>query len=215
MPTFSPVSFARRLALAPLLALAVVGTAYADSHMNKPEMGIAMARDADDQIRAAAVRVSAVIAAIDLENRELTLETPLGQFVTVSVDPEIKRLAEFEVGDAIVATYMTSLAGEVREPTEEELAEPWLELDAAAIADMEMPPGVAGARVIRAVCTIEGMNRVTGTAMIQDPRGKYHVIGDIAPEKFEGRTLGETIVMIYSEAVALQLEKAPVDLGVR
>ena len=200
-----------RLALAAsslLVGLTFTVFAHADSHAKSPEIDVAMARDSEAGLRAAAVRVSAVIAAIDYDTRELTLETPLGDYVTVSADEEIQRLDEFEVGDAIVATYMTSLAGEVREPTPEEVAEPWLELDAAAIAELEKPPGVAGVRVIRAVCTIEGMNRVTGTAMIQDPRGKYHVIGDIAPEKFEGRTLGETVVMIYSEAVALTLEKA-------
>jgi hypothetical protein len=212
MPNVSAISTnLRRLALAPLLVLAVTGTAIADSHSNKPEMGVAMARDSEEGVRAAAVRVSAVIAAIDLENRELTLETPLGDFVTVTADAAIQRLDEFQVGDAIVATYMTSLAGEVREPTEEELEEPWLELDGEMIAGMDMPPGIAGARVIRAVCTIEGMNRVTGTAMIRDPRGKFHVIGDIPPEKFEGRMLGETIVMVYSEAIALTLERAEME----
>jgi hypothetical protein len=55
------------------------------------------------------------------------------------------------------------------------------------------------------------MNRVTGTAMIRDPRGKFHVIGDIPPEKFEGRMLGETIVMVYSEAIALTLERAEME----
>lgn len=159
-------------------------------------------------VRVAAVQVSAVITDIDRETRELTLELPGGAFVTLTAGPEIQRFDEFAAGDAIVATYVTSLAGEVREPTPEEQENPWQELDAAAVAGMEIPPGVAGMRVIKAVCTIEGMNRVAGTVMIQDPRGKYHLIGDVAAEKFEGRTLGETVVMVYTEAVALTLEKA-------
>jgi hypothetical protein len=181
--------------------------ALADAHMADQEGG---------DVRVAAVQVTAVVTDIDQETRELTLQTPSGAFVTLTAGPEIERLDEFAVGDAIVATYVTSLAGEVREPTEEEQANPWQELDAAAIAGLEVPPGVAGLRVIKAVCTIEGMNRVAGTVMIEDPRGKYHLIGDVPREKFEGRMLGETIVMVYSEAVALTLEKAAaVDLGVR
>lgn len=193
-----------RLLLVPIV-FAVASAAKADSH--------AVERD---ELRIAAVQISALIVDINHETRELTLETPHGAFVTVTADPEIQRLQEFAVGDAIVATYLTSLAGEVREPTEEEKANPWQELDAVAIADLDMPPGVAGMRVIKAVCTIEGMNRVAGTAMIEDPRGKYHLIGDIPREKFEGRMLGDTVVMIYSEALALTLEKAAaIDLGVR
>ncbi|MEP5763267.1 MAG: hypothetical protein ABJ308_01670 [Halieaceae bacterium] len=159
-------------------------------------------------VREAAVSVAAVITDIDYETREFTMQLPHGNFVTMTAGEGVARFKEFEVGDAIVATYLTSLAGEVRAPTEEEKAEPWQELDAAMIAGMEERPGVAGMRVIKAVCTIEGMNRVAGTVMIEDPRGKYHLIGDVAPEKFKGRMLGETVIIVYSEAVALTLEKA-------
>ena len=158
-------------------------------------------------VRAAAVQVEAVITDIDHENREVTLQLPGGAFVTMTVSEEARRLDEFEVGDVIVATYLTSLAGEVREPTEEEKANPWQEVDGAMVAGLEQRPGIAGMRVIKAVCTIEGMNRVAGTVMVEDPRGKYHLIGDIAPERFEGRMLGDTIILVYSEAVALSLEK--------
>lgn len=171
----------------------------------------ALAEDADTRdarVRTAAVQVSAVITAIDAETREVTLELPQGGYVTLVAGPDIKRFDEFAVGDAIVATYVTSLAGELREPTPEELENPWQELDAAAVAGLEIPPGVAGIRVIKAVCTIEGMNRVAGTAMIQDPRGKYHMIGDIPAERFEGVKLGDTLVVVYSQAMALTLDKA-------
>ena len=179
----------------------------ADSHGAAEEGG---------EVRVAAVQVTAIITDIDHETREVTLQLPSGAFVTLTAGPEVERLGEFAVGDAIVATYVTSLAGEVREPTAEERENPWQELDAAAVAGLEIPPGVAGMRVIKAVCTIEGMNRVAGTVMVEDPRGKFHLIGDIEREKFEGRMLGETIVLVYSEAVALTLEKAAaVDLGVR
>jgi len=183
-------------ALTAILALVFTAASIADSH------------EGGANVRAAAIQVSALIVDIDRKTRELTLQTPHGDYVTVTASEDIQRLDDFEVGDAIVATYMTSLAGEVREPTAEERENPWQELDAAAIADLDMPPGVAGLRVVKAVCTIEGMNRVAGTAMIEDPRGKYHLIGDIPRERFAGRQLGDTVVMIYSEAMALTLEKA-------
>ena len=158
-------------------------------------------------VRAAAVQVEAVITDIDHKNREITLQLPGGAFVTMTAGEEVRRLEEFSVGDAIVATYLTSLAGEVREPTEEEKANPWQEVDGAMVAGLEDTPGIAGMRVIKAVCTIEGMNRVAGTVMVEDPRGKYHLIGDVERERFEGRMLGDTIILVYTEAVALSLEK--------
>jgi hypothetical protein len=158
-------------------------------------------------VRAAAVVVEAVVVAVDHESRELSLQMPQGSTVTMTAGPQLQRLDEISVGDIVVATYLQSLAADVREPTAEESAEPWVELDAAAIASLDMDPGVAGLRVIRAVCTIEGMNRVARTVMIEDPRGKYHLIGDVDPARLEGITLGTKVIMVYSEAVALTLEK--------
>ena len=81
----------------------------------------------------------------------------------------------------------------------------------AGVSDDENYPGVGAARVIRAVCTIEGLNRILGTVVIKDPRGKVHVIGDVEPEKMEGVTLGQTLVVVYAEALALSLEPAADD----
>jgi hypothetical protein len=44
--------------------------------------------------------------------------------------------------------------------------------------------------------------------VIKDPRGKVHVIADVEAEKMEGVTLGQTVVMVFTEALALSLEHA-------
>ena len=41
---------------------------------------------------------------------------------------------------------------------------------------------------------------------VMDPRGKLHLIEDVEPEKMEGVLLGDTVVLVYSEALALSLE---------
>jgi hypothetical protein len=157
--------------------------------------------------RVMAITVDAEITDIDQESREVTLRTPMGDLVTVTAGDDIERLHDFAVGDIVSSTYIASLEGEVRKPTEAEIAEPWIEMDAAAKSTAGMAPGAIVGRVIQAVCTIEGMNRVTRTVMVLDPRGKYHVIGDVEPEKMVGVTLGTTLVLTYSEAIAVSLEK--------
>ena len=152
--------------------------------------------------------VSAEIVDIDHETREISLKTPMGDVVTLTAGEQVERLSEFAVGDSVVTTYLSSLEGDLRKPTEEEQEHPWIELDAAAIAGLEELPGAAAGRVIQAVCTIEGMNRVLGTVTILDPRGKLHVIGDVEPEKMEGVVLGDTVIVTFSEAIAVTLEKA-------
>jgi hypothetical protein len=68
-------------------------------------------------------------------------------------------------------------------------------------------------RVIRAVVTVEGMNRVSGTVTVKDSRGMVHIIGDVEPEKMEGVKIGETAVIVFAEAIALTLkhQAAPAD----
>lgn len=157
--------------------------------------------------RAMAKRVSAVITDIDTEAREVTLQGGLGNSITLTVGPDVKRFDEFKVGDLVVATYASSISGELRAPTEAELAEPIVELDAGAVAKADMEPGAAVGRSIRAVCTIEGMNRITQTIMLQDPDGDFHILDDIDPAKMAGVSLGDTIIITYTEAFALTLEK--------
>jgi hypothetical protein len=164
---------------------------------------------AEDTTRVMAVSLEAEVTAIDYESRELSLRGPQGNIVTITAGDHIQRLHDIAVGDSIVTTYIASLEGELRTPTEEELANPWVEVDAGAMAPEDAAPGAIAGRKIRAVCTLEGMNRLLGTVTVQDPRGKYHVIGDVEAEKMEGVVLGATIVLVYTEAMAITLEEKP------
>ncbi|MDH4041167.1 MAG: hypothetical protein OEV88_10985, partial [Gammaproteobacteria bacterium] len=83
-------------------------------------------------------------------------------------------------------------------------------LDAEAVsAPASQNPGAAVGVTIRAVCTIEGMNRITRTVMLKDSDGDFHLIEDVDPAKMAGVTLGQTIIVTYTEAFALTLEKLP------
>ena len=158
-------------------------------------------------VRAVAISMEAEVVAIDLETREVSLKGPDGDIVTLHSPERVVKLEDMNVGDRVVTSYIAALEGEVREPTEEELAEPWLVVEEAGVSKEGEPAAIGSARIIRAVCTIEGMNRELGVVTIKDPRGKLHLIGDVEPEKMEGVKLGQTIVMVYAEAMALTLEK--------
>lgn len=157
--------------------------------------------------RAMAVEAEAVITAIDLKTREVTLQGPSGDTFTLKSEDKMVKLEDVKVGEVVVVTYLAALESELREPTAEELAEPWVEVEDEVLSDDTTQPGIANMRIIRAVVTIEGMNREFGTVTVKDSRGKLHIIGDVEPEKMEGVTLGQTAVMVFSEAVALSLQK--------
>ena len=156
--------------------------------------------------RAVAVSMEAVVTDINLETRQVTLKGPEGNSVTLTARENVVKLEDVKVGDTLVATYVAALEGELREPTEEELANPWVVVEEGGISEEGAAPAIGAARIIRAVCTIEGMNRELGAVTIKDPNGKLHLIGGVEPEKMDGVTLGQTVVIVYAEALALTLE---------
>ncbi len=174
-------------------------------------IGSAVAEEAKNPVggaRAMLVEVDATVVGIDLESRTVTLEAADGEQFTVHAPEAVIKLEDVTVGDVLRAAYMSAIAGVVREPTEEELAEPWVELEDAELGQFEGHPAAADARAVRAVCSIEGMNRLLGTVTVLDPNGTVHVIGDVDPAKMEGVTLGQTVVIEYLEALAITLEPA-------
>ena len=187
------------------LALACAGLLCAIAAVSQAEVDIEIRGNNE---RTTVKSVSAVITAIDAKTRELTLEGSLGNLITITAGPELARFDELAVGDMVNATYTASVSGELRAPTEEELANPLIVLDAEAIkAQKDEDPGAAVGVTVRAVCTIEGMNRVTGTVMLKDSDGGFHLIEDVDPAKMADVNIGQTVVVTYTEAVALSLDK--------
>ncbi|MFK8042121.1 hypothetical protein [Congregibacter sp.] len=162
----------------------------------------------DHAERAMAIEVDAEVIAVDAETREMVLQLPTGEQLTTKVDPQVERLSEVVPGDFLVVTYLAALAAELREPTEEEMANPWVEGADAGVAGDDEAPGGAMVSAVRAVCTIEGMNRLLGTVTIMDSRGKAHVIGDVSAERIEQLSIGQSVVITFTQALAVGIEKA-------
>ena len=156
----------------------------------------------------ALVSLEATVEAIDYELREVTLKGPGGNIFTVTADPQVDRLSEIEVGDLVSVNYLKSIAFELREPTVEELEEPLVILGEDAKAPEDMAPGVGEINVIRAVCSIEGLDRQTMTAKLLGPLGGYNIVSIADPENLTKLRIGDSVIVTYTEAVAIMLKKA-------
>jgi hypothetical protein len=152
--------------------------------------------------------VTASVEAIDLTNREVTLKGPLGNTVTFTVDQRVKRLNEVKVGDFVRADYYVSIAAELREPTAEEKEHPLEIVQAAAKAPPGTSPAAGGLRRFKVVTTIEGLDRPTQTVTVKGPRGNYLTARVADPSRLTKVRIGENIVITYTEALAIFLEKA-------
>ena len=212
--TIKTLSHAARTGLIAFIALALPMLAQAAHHEEAQAKPKAEAQaKVQTSGRAVAMEAEAEITAIDLKTRQVTLRGPGGNTFTLQSQDKAIALEDVKVGDSVVVTYIAAMESELRVPTAEELAAPWVELDEEAVSEDATHPGIADMRVIRAVVTVEGMNRVSGTVTVKDSRGMVHIIGDVEPEKMEGVKIGETAVIVFAEAIALTLkhQAAPAD----
>jgi hypothetical protein len=153
------------------------------------------------------INIKASIQAIDYDKREVTLKGPLGNEVTFTVDKRVKRLNELKVGDSVEADYYVSIAGEVRKPTPEEEKEPIVLIDAAGKAPPESSPAAGGLRRFKVVTTIEGLDRPTQTVTVKGPLGHYLTMRVADPKRLTQVRIGEHVIVTYTEALAISLEK--------
>jgi Cu/Ag efflux protein CusF len=153
------------------------------------------------------VTITASVEDINVADRELTLKGPLGNKVTFIVDKRVKRLDEIKVGDQVQADYFIGVAAELRKPTAEEEKNPLVVLAAAGKAGHDESPAAAALKSFKAVTTIEGLDRTTSTITVKGPRGNYLTARVKDPSNFPKMRIGETIVVTYTEALAISVEK--------
>jgi hypothetical protein len=154
------------------------------------------------------VTVSANVKAIDYETREVTLVGGLGNEVSFTADSRIERLDEIQVGDEVIADYYVSIAGELRAPTELEMQTPYLEImGGGAMPDGATPAGGV-LRAFKVVAVVVGLDLPTHSVNLLGPRGNTGNIVVQNKDNLRALRLGDSVILTYTEALALSLQKA-------
>ena len=151
--------------------------------------------------------IEALIEAVDQETREVLLRGPAGNLMTVTAGESVERFNEIKVGDKVSAQFSTYLKAEFREATEAEKAEPLVVLAGLGKASEDKPPGAVIGEAVKAVVTIEIVNRPDMYVTVKGPRGNYVSIPVEDRDLITQLNVGEVVVLTYTESVALMLEK--------
>ena len=138
--------------------------------------------------------VTATIEAINYETREVTLRTADGRVANIVASEEARNLKQAKVGDTVIAEYLQELSIEVfandgTQPGAGELAV------VGRSGEGEMP------------ATVEEINIEANTFKLKGPSGmvKEYVARD--PENLKKAEVGDLVVITYTEAVAISVEK--------
>jgi hypothetical protein len=156
------------------------------------------------------VTMQGTVTEIDNETREITLMGSDGAMLTVTAGEEVERFDEIAVGDVIKFDYYTYLKAEFREPTPEEVAEPLQIMTEAGKAPEGMDPGAVIGAVVKAVVTIEALNRPFMVATVMGPQGNYVAIPMEDEQLITELNIGQVVILTYAEAMAVALEKVEV-----
>ena len=155
-----------------------------------------------------ALNFTGTITDIDLANREMTLKGPEGRLETFVVDKDVRRFNEAKVGDKVTIDYHLGVTAEVRKPTPDEEQNPLLVMETESRAGLDADPAARGMRKIRAVVTIEALDRSAQTVTVKGPRGKHFTTRVDHPSRLEKVRIGDTIVMTFTESTAVSLKPA-------
>ena len=153
------------------------------------------------------VVVTAVVTDIDMADREVTLRGQDGKEFTITVSDAVQRLDEVKVGDWVRVDYYASVVAELRAATPEEAAAPLTVTDVTGRAPNTLPPSAGTVRQYRVVTTVQSIDTDNQTVTVRGPRGHTLTARAANPENLAKINVGDTIVITYTEGVAVSLVK--------
>jgi hypothetical protein len=153
------------------------------------------------------VSMQGTVTEINAETKEITLMGTDGGLVTMTAGEDVERFDEIAVDDVIKFEYFTYIKAEFRDPTPEEVAEPVQMIAEAGKAPEGIDPAAVVGAVVKAVVTIEALNRPFMVATVSGPNGNFVSIPMEDEKLMTELHIGEVLILTYAEAVAIALEK--------
>jgi len=151
------------------------------------------------------MKMTAVVEAINHETREVTLRGPEGNSSSFVASEEARNLDQVSVGDIVVAEYEQSLSIEV---FENDGSVPGAgEVMAAGRSELGEMPGIAAVDSTVVTATVEEINLENNTFKLKGPSGEVQEYVARDPENLKKAAVGDLVVITYTEAVALSVEK--------
>ena len=151
------------------------------------------------------VIVTAMVEAINHETREVTLRGPEGKTVDFVASEDARNLPQVNVGDIVMAEYVQSMSIEVfandgTVPGAGELA------IAGRTEEGEMP-GLTAIDAVVITAIVEEINIEANTFKLKGPSGEIKEYTARDPENLKKAEVGDLVVITYTEAIAISVEK--------
>jgi hypothetical protein len=151
------------------------------------------------------VIVTATVEAINHETREVTLRGPEGETTSFVASEEAQNLDQVSVGDIVMAEYEQSLSIEVF--ANDGSAPGMGALAVAGRSEKGEMPAMAAIDSTVITATVEEINIEANTFKLKGPSGEVNEYVARDPENLKKAAVGDLVVITYTEAIALTVEK--------
>ncbi len=151
------------------------------------------------------VESMATVQALDYKTRMATLKGEDGSTLTFRVSDEVKNLEKVAVGDKVKFQYYESVAWEVKKAGE---ATPGMtRAEGMKRSGAEHLPAKLEATQTTVTTTIEDIDKEKQTVTLKGPEGNSVEVKARHPENLEKVKVGDKVVITYTEALAVSVEK--------
>ena len=153
------------------------------------------------------ITVTSVVEAINHETREVSLRQEDGSLTEFVASEEARNLDQVQVGDIVVVEYEESIDAQV--VTVENAQAEVDEATVAARTKKGEMPGVAVIDAVVVTAVVEEINLEANTFKLKGPEGNIEEFTAQNPENLKKAAVGDLLVITYSKAFILTVEKAP------
>jgi len=156
--------------------------------------------------------VTAIVSAVDVKKRLVSLKSPDGGSTTIEVPNEVRNLAQVKVGDQLTVRYYESIGAAVRPkgtPTDLNVVD---EQSVLGRAQPGAKPGGGVGSVTATTVAIQSVDKTHHTVTFSGPDGYVRVVQvkDPAAQKFIATLKpGDLVDLTFTEALAVSVEAVP------
>ena len=164
------------------------------------------AQDTKGQAVMSSVTTTATVTSINQKTREVTIKTDDGKEHSFVAGDHVKNLAQVKKGDIITITYTEALAYQLRK---HDTPGGVTTTQAVASADSGAKPAGAIAQQTTVTVKITAIDPSVPTVTFMGPKGNTKTIIVRDPSKLNGVKVGDMVDITYTEAIAVEVNKAP------
>lgn len=150
-------------------------------------------------------RVEAVVEALNVDNRVVTLRSlSEDETVVMEVGDEVRNLAQVKVGDRVVVEFLQAVAIDLKKGGGLD-AKAGQAIVAARAQPGDKPAGGIG-KATEVVATIVAIDRDNPSVKLKGPHGNVMNVIVRDPKKLDGVDVGDQVVITYTRALAISVE---------